>query len=209
MLRLPSMMRRVSVGRSHGIVLFCWGGMSQLESWDPKPEAPAEVRGDYKAIETAIPGVRIGEYLPSVAQQTERLAIVRSCRHRARDHRQAAYWTLTGTPPIQLDGVMVSNPILPTRNDKPGLGSMVGYVIRTESELPGTVTLPYPVAERGADWRSECRISGCAARPVDRTSQGRCAVPRGFAAIRHSGVRWHGRCRPSEAAGARATVGTA
>lgn len=131
------------------IVLYCWGGVSQLESWDPKPEAPAEVRGDYKAIDTATPGTQIGEYLPRLAQQTERLAIVRSCRHRARDHRQAAYWTLTGVPPIQLDGVMVSNPVLPTRNDKPSLGSMVGYMRRTGNDLPGTVTLPYPVAERG------------------------------------------------------------
>ena len=131
------------------IVLFCWGGMSQLEGWDPKPEAPAEVRGDYKAIDTTIPGVQVGEYLPRLARQTERLAIVRSCRHRARDHRQAAYWTLTGIPPIQLDGVMVSNPVLPTRHDKPSLGAMVGWLRGVNSKLPATVTLPYPIAERG------------------------------------------------------------
>lgn len=131
------------------IVLFCWGGMSQLESWDPKPAAPAEVRGEYKAIDTATPGVQIGEYLPSLAQQTEKLAIIRSCTHRARDHRQAAYWTMTGVPPIQLDGVMVSDPVLPTRNDKPTLGSMVGYVRGANGDLPRAVTLPYPIAERG------------------------------------------------------------
>jgi len=84
-----------------------------------------------------------------LARQTDRLAIVRSCRHRARDHRQAAYWTLTGIPPIQLDGVMVSNPILPTRLDKPSLGSMVGWMRGGGPGLPATVTLPYPIAERG------------------------------------------------------------
>jgi hypothetical protein len=131
------------------IVLFCWGGMSQLEGWDPKPDAPAEVRGEYKAIDTTIPGVQVGEYLPLLARQTERLAIVRSCRHRARDHRQAAYWTLTGIPPIQLDGVMVSNPVLPTRHDKPSLGSTVGWLRGMNSALPASVTLPYPIAERG------------------------------------------------------------
>ncbi len=130
-------------------MLFCWGGMSQLESWDPKPEAPVEVRGEYNAIDTATPGVQIGEYLPRLAQQTEKLAIVRSCTHRARDHRQAAYWTLTGVPPIQLDGVMVSNPVLPTRGDKPSLGAMVGYVRNGNAELAGAVTLPYLIAERG------------------------------------------------------------
>lgn len=131
------------------IVLFCWGGMSQLESWDPKPEAPAEVRGEYNAIDTATPGVQIGEYLPKLAQQSEKLAIIRSCTHRARDHRQAAYWTMTGVPPIQLDGVMVSNPVLPTRDDKPSLGAMVGYVRNENRDLPRAVTLPYPIAERG------------------------------------------------------------
>jgi hypothetical protein len=131
------------------IVLFCWGGMSQLESWDPKPEAPVEVRGEYKAIDTATPGVQIGEYLPKLAEQTGKLAIVRSCTHRARDHRQAAYWTMTGVPPIQLDGVMVSNPVLPTRDDKPSLGAMVGFARGGAAELPRAVTLPYPIAERG------------------------------------------------------------
>src|SRR5437899_2122100 len=45
------------------IVLYCWGGMSQLETWDPKPDAPKEVRGDYRPIATATPGVRLGEYM--------------------------------------------------------------------------------------------------------------------------------------------------
>src|SRR5437764_775593 len=60
------------------IVLYCWGGMSHLETWDPKPHAPREIRGDYRPIATATPGVRIGEYMPLLAQQTQRLAIVRS-----------------------------------------------------------------------------------------------------------------------------------
>ncbi len=131
------------------IVLFCWGGMSQLEGWDPKPEAPKQVRGDYKAISTSTPGVNIGEYLPRLAKQTQRLAIVRSVRHRARDHRQAVYWTLTGVPPVVLDGAMVSNPVLATREDKPCLGSMVARMRPTQKGFPGTVTVPYPVAERG------------------------------------------------------------
>src|SRR5262245_34074681 len=54
------------------IVLFCWGGMSHLETWDPKPDAPREVRGDFRPIATATPGVRIGEHLPQLARQTER-----------------------------------------------------------------------------------------------------------------------------------------
>lgn len=123
--------------------------MSQLESWDPKPEAPPEVRGDYQAIDTATPAVQIGQYLPRLARQTERLAIVRSVRHRARDHRQAAYWTMTGVHPIVLDGVMVSNPVPPSRADRPCLGSMLAHTRPARPGFPPTITLPYPIAERG------------------------------------------------------------
>ncbi len=131
------------------IVIFNWGGMSQFESWDPKPEAPAQVRGVYNAIDTTLPGVQVGEYMPKLAQQTDRLAIVRSVKHRARDHRQALYWSLTGVPPVVLDGQMVSNPVLATREDKPMLGSMVAWARGVPNGMPPTVTLPYPVAERG------------------------------------------------------------
>lgn len=177
-LSLPNLLRlraNESAGYEHGpgfgqakscIVLFCWGGMSQLESWDPKPEAPIEVRGEYGAIDTVTPGVRIGEYLPNLARHTDKLTIVRSCTHRARDHRQAAYWTLTGVPPVQLDGVMVSNPVLPTRNDKPTLGAMVGYARGVSSELPRTVTLPYPIAERGLVGGQHAGFLGVAHDPL-------------------------------------------
>ncbi len=157
-LSLPELLARraTAADPGHGfgaakscIVLYCWGGISQLESWDPKPDAPTEVRGEYQAIATKTPGVQFGEYMPKLAQQSERLTVVRSCRHRARDHRQAVFWTLTGVPPVQLDGVMVSNPVLPTRQDKPTLGSMIGYVRNVSGGMPAAVTLPYPLAERG------------------------------------------------------------
>ena len=60
------------------IVLYCWGGMSHHETWDTKPDAPAEYRGEFHPIATAVPGIRIGEHLPRLAQHTDKLAIVRS-----------------------------------------------------------------------------------------------------------------------------------
>ncbi|MBT7981108.1 MAG: DUF1501 domain-containing protein, partial [Akkermansiaceae bacterium] len=60
------------------IILFAWGGMSHLETWDPKPDGPSETRGTFKTIPTATPGTHIGEHMPFLAKQTERLAIVRS-----------------------------------------------------------------------------------------------------------------------------------
>src|SRR5262245_39323981 len=55
------------------IIVYCWGGMSHLESWDPKPDTPAEFRGEFAPISTATPGIQIGEHLPLLAQQTEKL----------------------------------------------------------------------------------------------------------------------------------------
>ena len=60
------------------IILFAWGGMSHLETWDPKPDAPKEIRGSFDTIPTATPGIHIGEHMPYLAKQTNKLAIVRS-----------------------------------------------------------------------------------------------------------------------------------
>jgi len=128
------------------IVLFSWGGMSHLETWDPKPEAPREVRGDYRSIPTATPGVRFGEFMTQLATQTERMTVVRSVHHQASDHRKAAYWNLTGHAPAAPEELA---PVLPSRADWPCLGSLVARVKKAPAGLPGTVTLPYPIADRG------------------------------------------------------------
>ena len=63
------------------IILFCWGGMSHLETLDLKPEAPVEIRGEFSPIATAVPGIQIGEHLPKLARHTDKLAIIRSISH--------------------------------------------------------------------------------------------------------------------------------
>lgn len=65
------------------IVLFLVGGPSQLETWDPKPDAPAEVRGPFRSISTSVTGIRIGEHLPRLASLAHRYAIVRTVHHAA------------------------------------------------------------------------------------------------------------------------------
>src|SRR5690348_12821916 len=57
------------------IVLYCWGGMSHQETWDTKPDASSEYRGEFNPIATAVPGIRIGEHLPRMAELTDKLAI--------------------------------------------------------------------------------------------------------------------------------------
>lgn len=128
------------------IVFFSWGGMSQLETWDPKPDAPSEIRGTYRPIPTATPGIQLGEYMPRLARQTQRLAIVRSVHHKEAGHRNAAYWNLTGHPPHTPGN---DEPILPSRRDWPCLGAMVARFRHAQPGLPGCVALPYPIADRG------------------------------------------------------------
>src|SRR5688572_20348249 len=81
------------------IILYCWGGMSHHETWDPKPDAPVEVRGQFAPIPTATPGVFIGEHMPLLAKQTEKLAIIRSIHHDDSAHGRGMYWNLTGHQP--------------------------------------------------------------------------------------------------------------
>src|SRR5690349_1790219 len=81
------------------IIVYCWGGMSHLESWDPKPDAPVEVRGEFAPISTATPGIKISEHLPLLARQMEKLAIIRSIHHDDSAHGRGMYWNLTGHAP--------------------------------------------------------------------------------------------------------------
>lgn len=78
------------------IIVFANGGQSQLETWDPKPEAPLEVRGEFQPIPTTVPGTFICEHLPQVAQLADRFTIVRSMSHADLDHGSAFYLSMSG-----------------------------------------------------------------------------------------------------------------
>jgi hypothetical protein len=147
------------------IVIFSWGGMSQLESFDPKPDAPAEIRGPTNSIGTKTPGVQFAEHFPLLAQQTERLAVVRSVCHRAGGHRHAAYWNLTGhKPDADLNNGDV--PVMPSRKDWPCIGSMVSHYRRAKGGLPGSVCVPYPIADRGLQNGQDGGFLGVASDPM-------------------------------------------
>jgi hypothetical protein len=79
------------------IFIMLEGGMSHLESWDPKPEAPAEIRGEFGAIATAVPGLRISEYMPKLARQAHLYNLIRSVHSDSRnDHSPGMHLLLTG-----------------------------------------------------------------------------------------------------------------
>src|SRR5437588_12396530 len=77
------------------ILLFLWGSPSQYETFDPKPDAPAGVRGEFGAVPTRTPGALFGEYVPLLAQCSDRFAVVRTCTQSSTHHQSAAYEALT------------------------------------------------------------------------------------------------------------------
>jgi hypothetical protein len=123
------------------IIVYCWGGMSHLETWDPKPEAPVEVRGEFSPIPTATPGIQIGEHLPRLAEQTERLAIIRSICHDDSAHGRGMYWNLTGHKPPR------EGNIPPLSSDWPSLPAVVSKLRSPPRGVPGAVRVPYPMVD--------------------------------------------------------------
>jgi hypothetical protein len=120
-------------GRARSVVIvYANGGQSQLEMWDPKPDAPLEVRGEFGAIATAVPGTFLGEHLPLLARLANRYTIVRSAAHDDLDHGSATYQALTGRAHRKKS----SNPP-PSPADFPTLGALLKRV-RPEDRFPDT-----------------------------------------------------------------------
>ena len=82
------------------ILLFQFGGPSHLDTFDPKPDAPREIRGEFGVIPTNVPGIRVTEHLPRLARCTDKYALVRSISHNRSSHNPGAYYSLTGREPL-------------------------------------------------------------------------------------------------------------
>ena len=82
------------------LLLWLWGGPSQLDTFDPKPDAPAEFRGPYRAIPTKADGIQVTELFPEIARRAHLISLVRSLHHDTNDHGAAGAIQLTGTPPV-------------------------------------------------------------------------------------------------------------
>jgi hypothetical protein len=144
-LSLPGLLRAGDAGRraARSCVLFLLhGGPSQLDVWDLKPDAPAEVRGEFHPIATSVPGVRITEHLPLTARQAHRFRIVRSMTHSAVNHNAATYFVTTGNPPPREQIAFT-----PTGNDFPHLGAQVSFAAPARETAPTAVSLPDSVGD--------------------------------------------------------------
>src|SRR5438874_3855154 len=101
------------------IFIFTLGGMPHHDLWDFKPDAPAEIRGDFHAINTNVPGTRLTDLLPHTARVTNKLAILRSLTHPEPDHGRGYHIMMTGNIPGPGDFNSTKN-----NNVHPSLGSM-------------------------------------------------------------------------------------
>lgn len=121
------------------ILVFFYGGPSHLDTFDPKPDAPAEVRGAYQSIATSVPGIRVCEHLSRTARVMDRLALLRGLHHPMRNHNSAAAEALTGRTPAGGDQeLLVDDP-----RGMPTLGSAVAYALGSRAGVLPYVALPY------------------------------------------------------------------
>jgi hypothetical protein len=120
------------------IFIFLLGGMPHQDLWDLKPDAPAEIRGDFRPISTAVPGLQVSDCLPGVAQVTDKLAIVRGMTHTDSDHGRGFHIMMTG---VQATGAGDFNGNK-NNNQHPSLGSMVARVGGARSSLPPYISVP-------------------------------------------------------------------
>jgi hypothetical protein len=131
---------RAGFGRAKRcIFLFMWGGPSQLDTFDPKPAAPDNVRGPFQAVSTKVPGLAICEHFQRVAGLTDKLAVLRSLTHDDPAHLSSVHATLTG----HLAPVVQSDDTPPSSRDTPHLGSLLGKLRPPQSALPPFVLLPW------------------------------------------------------------------
>jgi hypothetical protein len=121
------------------IFLFMWGGPSQLDTFDLKPNAPEEIRGPFKPISTRVPGIQICEHFSRLATLTDKLAIVRSLSHDDPAHLSSGHATVTGQPAP----VLKSDATPPSDKDSPHIGALVSKIRPSDAGLPSFVTLPW------------------------------------------------------------------
>jgi hypothetical protein len=122
------------------VLVYLLGGPPQLDTWDLKPDAPAEIRGPFRPIAAAVPGLRVCEHLPRLARLADRYAVVRSVSYNNHNHTPMIYYTLTGRPVERPDQDNDVRP--PQRTDAPHLGAVLARFKPAPAGLPGYVALP-------------------------------------------------------------------
>ncbi|HEY1375316.1 MAG TPA: DUF1501 domain-containing protein [Gemmataceae bacterium] len=129
----------VKDGDINCILLFLVGGPSQLDTWDPKPDAPAEVRSPFKTIDTNVPGIRVTEVFPRTAKHADKFSLIRTVYHTASAVHDSGH-QLMQTGRLFTGGV-----------EHPHFGCALGYLKGGRGELPAHVLMPRPIGNTGGN----------------------------------------------------------
>lgn len=144
-LTLPDLLRAEAVqpksrsGKARSVILvYLFGGPPLHDTFDPKPNAPQEVRGEFGSIPTNVPGIHFCELLPKTAQWMTRSTLIRSASHHHNDHSAGLLYTMTGKAAKKLESAV---PVLPSQ--APSMNSVIQYLERQEQrDLPASVWMP-------------------------------------------------------------------
>ncbi|MFM7058143.1 MAG: DUF1501 domain-containing protein [Planctomycetota bacterium] len=128
------------------ILLWLLGGPPQHETWDPKPLAPQEIRGEFGWIESVVPGLRVGELMPRTAMHTDKLSVLRAVVTKDQAHSSSGYQMLTGVPhqPLSQENVVSKAP-----NLSPSHGAIMRALRPDRDGLPSAITIPKHIANDG------------------------------------------------------------
>jgi hypothetical protein len=128
------------------LIIFLSGGASHHDTFDMKPDAPAEIRGEFRPITTNVPGIHVCEHLPQLSRRMEKLSVVRSVAHRDTNHPSGCYWMFTGHEYPRASGLSENL----SREDHPHIGSALTAVTdRRNQAVPVFVTVPDYIAVNG------------------------------------------------------------
>lgn len=155
-LSLPRLLQMEATARAAGrnsgrpkslIFLFLYGGPSQIDTWDMKPEASEEFRGEFRPIQTSVPGWQMCELMPRMAQMTQHYSLIRTLYHVNRNHQPAGCWMFTGVNPRSDNSAQLRTK--PT--DPPALGSLaVRLSPPNNNTVPPFVMLPARLNDQGS-----------------------------------------------------------
>ena len=121
------------------IVLFLTGGPAQHSTWDPKPDAPDDIRGEFRPIDTCVPGIQFGELLGQTATHADKMCVLRAMSSKDNAHSSSGYYMLTGHPHIPTN-FENANPGPP--NDFPSMGALIRELEPLNRGVPSSMTLP-------------------------------------------------------------------